>query len=124
MFESLRLKVTKRFILFLNLLLFLLLLLPFSILFLYLENLIFQQVKKQAETIYQQIVLTRKWIAQHGGIYVEKLPWVEENPYLELIGERSKIVSREGKMLIKENPALVTRQLLNWQRRIIFTGFG
>ncbi|MEZ0343197.1 MAG: DUF3365 domain-containing protein, partial [Caldimicrobium sp.] len=81
------------------------------ILFGYLERLIFQQVKKQAETIYQQIIITRKWIAMHGGIYVEKLPWVEENLYLELIGEKVRLISKEGRLLIKENPALITRQL-------------
>ncbi|MGC9108958.1 MAG: phage tail tube assembly chaperone [Caldimicrobium sp.] len=88
-----------------------LILIPFLGLFKYLEALIFQQVKTQAETIYQQIIITRKWIAHHGGIYVEKLPWVEENPYLRLVGEKVKVFSKEGKILIKQNPALVTRQL-------------
>ena len=111
MFDSLKLVVTRKFILWLNLLLILLLLIPMLILFRYMEGLIFQQVKKQAETVYQQILLTRKWIANHGGIYVEKLPWVEENPFLKKIGEKTKIMSKEGIVLIKQNPALVTRQL-------------
>jgi len=71
----------------------------------------------QAETIYQQIVITRKWIADHGGIYVEKLPWVEPNPYLMQIGEKAILLSREGKILVKENPALVTRQLSEYTRK-------
>lgn len=111
MFNSFKLSVTRKFIFWLNLLLILLLLIPMLILFGYLERLIFQQVKKQAETIYQQIIITRKWIAMHGGIYVEKLPWVEENLYLELIGEKVRLISKEGRLLIKENPALITRQL-------------
>lgn len=111
MFEILRLRVTQRFILYLNLLILFLLLLPLIFLFNYLEKVFILQVKKQALTVYQQIIITRKWIAEHGGIYVEKLPWVEENPYLRSLREKTRLLTREGKVLIKENPALVTRQL-------------
>lgn len=111
MFDSFKLSITRKFVIWLNLLLVLLLLVPMLIIFEYLEKLIFQQVRKQAETVYQQIIITRKWIAMHGGIYVEKLPWVVENPYLELIDEKVRIISKDGRLLIKENPALVTRQL-------------
>lgn len=97
MFNSLKLTVTRQFTISLNLILFMLLLIPFLGLFKYLEALIFQQVKTQAETIYQQIIITRKWIAHHGGIYVEKLPWVEENPYLRLVGKRSKSLAKRVK---------------------------
>jgi signal transduction histidine kinase len=116
MLESLKLKITQRFILSLNLLILFLLLLPLIYLFNYLEKVFLLQVKKQALTVYQQIVITRKWIAEHGGIYVEKLPWVEENPYLQKIGEKTKILTREGRILIKQNPALITRQLSDLAR--------
>ncbi|MFN3921330.1 MAG: DUF3365 domain-containing protein, partial [Caldimicrobium sp.] len=79
--------------------------------FKYLESIFLQQAKKQALTVYQQIIITRKWIADHGGIYVERLPWVTENPYLKLVGEKTKLLTLEGKVLIKNNPAVVTRQL-------------
>ncbi|MCS7149152.1 MAG: DUF3365 domain-containing protein [Caldimicrobium sp.] len=111
MLQSLKLKITRRFLIYLNLLLFLFLFFPFFFLFNYLEKIFTEQIKKQALTVYHQIVLTRKWIADHGGIFVEKLPWVEENPYLKKVGEITKIYTREGGVLIKENPALVTRQL-------------
>lgn len=111
MFHSLRLKVTRRFLIYLNLLLILFLLVPFLVSFKYLEKIFIEQVRNQALTIYHQIILTRKWIADHGGIFVEKLPWVEENPYLLQIGERTKIITVDNTILIKQNPALVTRQL-------------
>lgn len=111
MLKSLKLKITQRFVLYLNLLILFLLLIPLIYLLSYLEKVFLLQVKKQALTVYQQIIITRKWIAEHGGIYVEKLPWVEENPYLKKLGEKTKILTQEGKILIKENPALVTRQL-------------
>lgn len=111
MLQSLKLKITRRFILYLNLLLLLNLFFPFFFLFHYLEKIFTEQVRKQALAVYHQIVLTRKWIADHGGIFVEKLPWVEENPYLKQLGIKTKLYTREGSILIKENPALVTRQL-------------
>lgn len=111
MLETLHLNITRKFLIYLNLLLFFLLLIPCLLLFKYLENIFFQQIKKQALTVYQQIIITRKWIADHGGIYVEKLPWVIENPYLKLVGEKTKLFTSDGKVLIKNNPAVVTRQL-------------
>ncbi|MCC6048728.1 MAG: hypothetical protein LM579_04270, partial [Thermodesulfobacterium sp.] len=106
MFSILKLRVAKKFFIYLNLFYFVALLIPTILIFYKLESLLYEQVRKQAESIYQQIVITRKWIADHGGIYVEKLPWVEPNPYLAQVGEKPFMISKEGKILIKENPAL------------------
>jgi len=38
------------------------------------ESHILTQVEKQAHILFQQLVLERKWIAKHGGVYVEKRP--------------------------------------------------
>ncbi|GBE34367.1 hypothetical protein BMS3Bbin06_00890 [bacterium BMS3Bbin06] len=76
------------------------------------ERLIMSQVEAQARILFKQILLTRRWIADHGGIFVEKLPWVEKNPYLK----DSEIVDITGKRYIKENPALVTRQLSDYSK--------
>ncbi|MFN3504805.1 MAG: ATP-binding protein [Caldimicrobium sp.] len=111
MLETFHLRITRKFLLYLNLILLFLLLLPILLLFKYLEHIFLLQAKKQALTVYQQIVITRKWIADHGGIYVEKLPWIEENPYLKLVDKTTKLIASNGKILIKNNPALVTRQL-------------
>jgi len=76
------------------------------------ERLIMSQVEAQARILFKQILLTRRWIADHGGIFVEKLPWVEKNLYLK----DSEIVDVTGKRYIKENPALVTRQLSDYSK--------
>jgi hypothetical protein len=77
MLSILKLRVAKKFFIYLNLFYFVALLIPTILIFYKVESLLYEQVRKQAESIYQQIVITRKWIADHGGIYVEKLPWVE-----------------------------------------------
>ena len=123
MLSILKLRVAKKFFIYLNLFYFAALFIPTILIFYKFESLLYEQVRKQAESIYQQIVITRKWIADHGGIYVEKLPWVEPNPYLAQIGEKPFMISKEGKILIKENPALVTRQLAEYSKRNYFYWF-
>ena len=73
------------------------------------EMQILAQVKKQARILFEQIVITRKWVASHGGglIYVEKTPYIKSNPYLP----DPDIIDRTGKIYTKRNPALVTREL-------------
>lgn len=69
---------------------------------------------KQAQTLKQQIVLTRKWAASHGGVYVPKRPGVETNPFLYQVGPgrvRPEITDREGIVYTLKNPALITREL-------------
>ena len=117
MFNIFKLRIAKKFFICLNLFYLFFLIIPTIYIFFKLKKLLFEQIRMQAETIYQQIVITRKWIADHGGIYVEKLPWVEPNPYLMQIGEKAILLSREGKILVKENPALVTRQLSEYTRK-------
>jgi len=71
------------------------------------ENLVIKQVELQAKALFKQIVLTRRWIADHGGVFVEKLPWVKPNPYLE----NPLIRDEKGKLYVRKNPAMVTREL-------------
>ncbi len=123
MFSVLKLKVAQKFLIYLNLFFIVFLLLLFFLILQKFEKLVFENLNKQAESIFQQIIITRKWIADHGGIYVEKLPWVKPNPYLELVGEKSYILSKEGKILIKENPALVTRQLSEYSKKNLYYWF-
>lgn len=84
--------------------------------FLYLEKrqerLYLESMHNQARALFQQVVFTRKWIAEHGGVFVEKLPWVSPNPYLK---EKS-VTAVTGKKYIKKNPAMVTRELSEYSR--------
>jgi len=71
------------------------------------ETLVVAQTEMQAKALFQQVVITRKWIADHGGVFVEKLPWVKPNPYLT----NPEMTDIHGKRYVKENPAMVTKQL-------------
>ena len=69
---------------------------------------------KQARVLAQQIILTRKWNAQHGGVYVLKRPGEETNPYLYKVGPGlvvPEITDRQGNVYTLKNPALMTREL-------------
>jgi signal transduction histidine kinase len=76
------------------------------------ESLINEQLALQARTLFSQIVMTRKWIADHGGIFVEKYPWKSPSPYLSDL----EIEDIKGKKYIKENPAMVTKELARYAR--------
>ncbi|MEW6739517.1 MAG: ATP-binding protein [Nitrospirota bacterium] len=76
------------------------------------ERLIMGQVENEARAIFKQIVITRKWIADHGGIFVEKLPWIKPNPYIK----DSEIRDVQGKRYIRETPAMVTKELSKYAK--------
>lgn len=64
---------------------------------------------RQAKAFFSQVVTTREWNSTHGGVYVEVTDSVKPNPYLE--GKDRDIVTVNGKMFTKINPAYMTRQL-------------
>jgi signal transduction histidine kinase len=76
------------------------------------ESLYVAGIRHQSQLLFKQVVLTRKWIADHGGIFVEKMPWVSPNPYLE----RSTIDVGEKKYVMR-NPATVTRELAAYAKK-------
>ncbi|MBI5253502.1 MAG: DUF3365 domain-containing protein, partial [Euryarchaeota archaeon] len=75
---------------------------------------IFREVDKQAKIAAGQIVITRQWIAEYGGVYVQKLPGVESNPYLV----NPDIRDVNGTVYTLKNPALVTRELSEYSEKI------
>ena len=60
-----------------------------------------------ARSFFQQVVVTRRWNALHGGVYVPVTPDTQPNPYLE--DPRRDIVTTDGMKLTKLNPAYMTR---------------
>jgi signal transduction histidine kinase len=76
------------------------------------EKLVIEQIDQQARALFRQIVLTRKWIADHGGVFVEKFPWKEPSPYLA----EPEIVDTHGKKYIKQSPAMVTKELSKYAK--------
>jgi signal transduction histidine kinase len=76
------------------------------------KSLIIEQLNIQAKTLFSQIILTRRWIADHGGIFVEKFPRKNASPYLP----ESEIVDIKGKKYLKESSAMVTKELSSYAR--------
>lgn len=71
------------------------------------KSLIEEENHIRAKALFNSIVLTRKWNAQHGGVYVVKKEGDESNPYLE----NPDIKAINGKIYTKKNPALMTREI-------------
>ena len=63
----------------------------------------------QVRTLQQNIVNTRSWIGSHGGIYVEKGPTSQPNPYLP--PEQREKRTTDGLALVKMNPAYAVRKI-------------
>ncbi|MFA7346771.1 MAG: diguanylate cyclase [Desulfurivibrionaceae bacterium] len=66
-----------------------------------------QGLKNRAQALYSSLIITRKWNALHGGVFVEKTPGMESNPYLQ----NPDITAGNGKIYTKKNPALMTREI-------------
>ena len=70
---------------------------------------LYEEVYKQAEILVDQIILTRKWIADIGGVYVLKRKGLYINPYLS-----KPFIKCGDKIFLKRNPAMVTRELSDY----------
>jgi diguanylate cyclase (GGDEF)-like protein len=71
------------------------------------RKLIYEQAKTEARALFSSIVITRKWNAVHGGVYVEKKNGMIASPYLD----DPDIMTMAGQILTKKNPALMTREI-------------
>ncbi len=67
----------------------------------------------QARVVFNTIVLTRKWNANYGGVYVEKKKGVVSNPYL--INPDIKTV--DGRVFTLRNPAFMTREISEYAEK-------
>ncbi|MEW6595112.1 MAG: diguanylate cyclase [Thermodesulfobacteriota bacterium] len=97
----------KRFAVNLTLVILLFISALFSGIYLNHEKTIEQGLKNRARALFSSIAITRKWNAMHGGIYVEKTPGMESNPYLK----NPDIAGVDGRVYTKKNPALMTREI-------------
>ncbi len=76
----------------------------------YQDQLIASQARQQARILAQQVILTRKWVSDHKGVYLIEQPGVKMNPYLD----NPVIVGKDDKRYVLYNPAKVTRALSNY----------
>ncbi len=78
------------------------------------ERLIVRQAENEARTIFRQIIITRKWVADHGGVYVEKqaVPWARPNS----LAPNSEIIDRQDRRYLLQTPAMVTKALADYAK--------
>jgi Protein of unknown function (DUF3365) len=60
-------------------------------------------------SIFRELLIIRKWNAQHGGVYVRVTDRFQPNPYLEDV--RRDVTTTDGERLTKINPEYMTRLL-------------
>jgi diguanylate cyclase (GGDEF)-like protein len=75
------------------------------------ESLLSDQALAQARSYVDLVVTTRAWNAHYEGVYVEKKPGVETNPFLLRLGLTPDITTSDGRVLTMRNPAIMTREV-------------
>jgi len=83
------------------------------------DQLVVQYAERQAHMLSRQIILTRKWVADHNGLFFFQAPGVTTNPFLD----EPSILEANGRMLVKRNPAMVTRELSEYAMDSDFCSF-
>jgi signal transduction histidine kinase len=81
------------------------------------NRLVIGQAEQQARMLYRQVVLTRQWVADHQGLFLIQTEAARPNDFLN----EPTITTDTGMMLVKRNPAMVTRELSEYATR---TGLG
>jgi PAS domain S-box-containing protein len=66
-----------------------------------------QHLLTTARSVYKNILITRQWISDHNGVYVDLKEGESPNEFLP----NALLLSRSGDSLTLKNPALVTREL-------------
>jgi signal transduction histidine kinase len=116
-FKKIKLNLTTKFILFCGITLSTALGISFYIIAKQQERLIMERAIFEARALFKHIVLTRQWIADHQGVFVEKFPWVKENPYLKNIRNIDVMITdSKGKVFVRKNPAMITRELSEYAK--------
>jgi len=77
------------------------------------RQLIDEESITQTRTLFNSIVLARKWNANHGGVYVEKKEGMESNPYLQ----NPDIKTIDGKVYTLKTPATMTREISEYAEK-------
>lgn len=71
------------------------------------EKLLLQQAEREAKAIYQQLVIMRSWIADHGGVFVPRQPWNEDSSF----AQGHVLTDDRGQEYGLKTPAMVTKEL-------------
>ena len=74
------------------------------------KNSIMALLDQQARTLLIQVVITRAWVADHGGLFVKQKEGVGANPLLP----KTDIADQKGNIYHFRNPAMVTREISSY----------
>lgn len=66
-----------------------------------------EELKDRAQALFNSLVMTRRWNARYGGVYVEKTPGMASNPYIQ----NPDITASNGKTYTKKSPTLMTKEI-------------
>jgi|GEM_PF-5152120 len=61
----------------------------------------------QGRAMFNQIAISRRWLARHGGVYVRKAPYVKPSPFLD--GADTSTI--KGVPITLRSPEVVTREM-------------
>lgn len=65
-------------------------------------------ILQTAKTLFDQMIITRRWNSLHNGVYVKVTDQTQPNPYLK---DPERDLQCQGFSLTKINPALMTREI-------------
>ena len=75
-------------------------------------KMILEDVDREARAFLDQILIVRKWVAEHGGIYVDKSKEIGPGRYyFSIPGIEEEITDINGKQYRMKNHAMVTKEL-------------
>jgi hypothetical protein len=66
-----------------------------------------QKILQEAIAHFDNMLVTRSWNAMYGGVFVKQKQGLKPNPYLE----NNTLKDEQGNILVKINPAWMTRQI-------------
>ena len=91
----------------------------FSYLYFRDHKLVNQQELDRARTTFNNIILSRKWNTEYGGVFVEKKDEIKSNKYLK----NPEIYTTDGKTYTKKNPAIMTKEISKLAEKEEFYSF-
>lgn len=65
---------------------------------------------QQGRALFSELIMTRRWVSGHGGVFVKVKPGVDPNPFLTTLPDlKVNITDEEGVRYTLRNPGLVVR---------------